>query len=108
MGVADDCKHAFLELKWKKIHRYLVFKIDEKTKQVVVEKTGGPAESYDDFTSSLPTIAGTLSMTSILSPTRTVRKERSSSLHRNEFHPPSHFNSPTIHQAHTQFRPVPI
>jgi len=54
MGVADDCKHAFLELKRKKIHRYVVFKIDEKTKQVVVEKTGGPAESYDDFTASLP------------------------------------------------------
>ncbi|XP_057855393.1 actin-depolymerizing factor [Cryptomeria japonica] len=54
MGVADECKHAFLELKRKKVHRYVVFKIDEKTKQVVVEKTGGPAESYDDFTAALP------------------------------------------------------
>lgn len=28
--------------------------IDEKTKEVVVEKTGGPGESYDDFMASLP------------------------------------------------------
>ncbi|OMO62294.1 Actin-binding, cofilin/tropomyosin type [Corchorus olitorius] len=27
---------------------------DEKKKEVVVEKTGGPAESYDDLTASLP------------------------------------------------------
>lgn len=32
----------------------MVFKIDEKKKEVVVEKTGGPAESYDDFLASLP------------------------------------------------------
>ncbi|KAB2625641.1 actin-depolymerizing factor-like [Pyrus ussuriensis x Pyrus communis] len=28
------------------------FKIDEKKKEVVLEKTGGTAESYDDFTAS--------------------------------------------------------
>ena len=54
MGVADECKNVFLELKRKKVHRYIVFKIDEKAKQVVVDKTGGPAENYDDFTASLP------------------------------------------------------
>lgn len=54
MGVADHSKDTFLELKRKKVHRYVIFKIDEKKKEVVVEKTGGPAESYDDFTASLP------------------------------------------------------
>lgn len=54
MGVADHCKDTFLELQRKKVHRYVIFKIDEKKNEVVVEKTGGPAESYDDFTSSLP------------------------------------------------------
>lgn len=54
MGVADHSKATFLELQRKKIHRYVIFKIDEKKKEVVVEKTGGPAESYDDFTASLP------------------------------------------------------
>lgn len=36
------------------MYRYVIFKIDEKKNEVVVEKTGGPAESYDDFTASLP------------------------------------------------------
>ncbi|RVW86811.1 Actin-depolymerizing factor 11 [Vitis vinifera] len=54
MGVADHCKATYLELQRKKVHRYVIFKIDEKKKEVVVEKTGGPAESYDDFTASLP------------------------------------------------------
>ncbi|KAK1305040.1 hypothetical protein QJS10_CPA01g00730 [Acorus calamus] len=54
MGVADHCKHTFLELQRKKVHRYVIFKIDEKKKEVVVEKTGGPAESYDDFLAALP------------------------------------------------------
>ncbi|KAH9317754.1 hypothetical protein KI387_019523, partial [Taxus chinensis] len=54
MNVSDDCKSMFLELKRKKAHRYIIFKIDEKSKQVLVDKTGGAAESYDDFMASLP------------------------------------------------------
>ncbi|KAI3782977.1 hypothetical protein L2E82_13038 [Cichorium intybus] len=54
MGVADHCKRTFLELQRKKAHRYVIFKIDEKKNEVVVEKRGNPAESYDDFTSALP------------------------------------------------------
>lgn len=54
MGVADHSKTTFMELKQKKVHRYVIFKVDEKKREVVVEKTGGPAESYDDFAASLP------------------------------------------------------
>lgn len=54
MGVADHCKHTYLELQRKKVHRYVIFKIDEKRKEVIVEKTGFPAESYDDFMAALP------------------------------------------------------
>jgi cofilin len=54
MGVADESKTTFLELQRKKTHRYVVFKIDESKKEVVVEKTGNPTESYDDFLASLP------------------------------------------------------
>lgn len=54
MGVADHSMNTFMELKRKKVHRYVIFMIDEKTKEVVVEKTGGPGESYDDFMASLP------------------------------------------------------
>ncbi|KAJ6847491.1 actin-depolymerizing factor-like [Iris pallida] len=54
MGVSDDCKHIFLELQRKKTHRYVIFKIDEKRKEVIVDKTGGTAESFDDFMAALP------------------------------------------------------
>ncbi|KNA21242.1 hypothetical protein SOVF_045180 [Spinacia oleracea] len=54
LTIADDSKSTFLELKRKKDHRYVVFKIDEKKKEVVVDKTGTPSESYDDFLAALP------------------------------------------------------
>ncbi|KAK8694003.1 hypothetical protein V6N13_071567 [Hibiscus sabdariffa] len=54
MCAAAHTKDTFMELKRKKIYRYLVFRIDEKKREVVVEKTGNPAETYDDFTASLP------------------------------------------------------
>ncbi|KAK6929782.1 Actin-depolymerizing factor homology domain [Dillenia turbinata] len=54
MGVAEHSKFTYLELQRKKVHRYVIFKIDEKKREVVVEKTGGPTESYEDFTASLP------------------------------------------------------
>lgn len=50
----DDCKLRFLELKAKRTHRFIVFKIEEKQKQVVVEKVGEPAQGYEDFTACLP------------------------------------------------------
>ncbi|KAM7272224.1 hypothetical protein ACFE04_026887 [Oxalis oulophora] len=52
MAVHDDCKLKFLELKTKRNYRFIVFKIEAQ--QVVVDKLGGPGESYDDFTASLP------------------------------------------------------
>ncbi|KAL7177662.1 hypothetical protein ACSBR2_030927 [Camellia fascicularis] len=54
MDVAELSKSTYMELQWKKVHRYVIFMIDEKKNEVVVEKTGSPAESYDDFAASLP------------------------------------------------------
>ncbi|XP_068639860.1 actin-depolymerizing factor 5-like [Aristolochia californica] len=54
MSVTDECRNSFMELKWKKVHRYIVFKIDERSKTVTVDKVGGPAASYDDLAASLP------------------------------------------------------
>ncbi|KAE8099441.1 hypothetical protein FH972_017423 [Carpinus fangiana] len=54
MAVHDECKLKFLELKAKRTYRFIVFKIEEKQKQVIVEKVGEPAQSYEDFTASLP------------------------------------------------------
>lgn len=52
MAVDDECKLRFQELKAKRSHRFIVFKIDQQ--RVVVEKLGGPNESYDDFAASFP------------------------------------------------------
>ncbi|CAI0557749.1 unnamed protein product [Linum tenue] len=54
MWVSDECRNSFMEMKWKKVHRYIVFKIDEKTGLVAVDKVGGAGESYDDLAASLP------------------------------------------------------
>ncbi|CAN6320481.1 unnamed protein product [Urochloa humidicola] len=54
MAVDDDCKLKFMELKAKRTYRFVVFKIDEKQKQVVVEKLGEPNLTYDDFAATLP------------------------------------------------------
>lgn len=54
MGVNEHTKKIFTELQRKKMHRYVIFKVDEKKREVVVEKIGSPAESYEDFTAVLP------------------------------------------------------
>ncbi|MQL74740.1 hypothetical protein Taro_007096 [Colocasia esculenta] len=54
MAVNDDCKLRFLELKAKRTYRFVIYKIDEKLKQVVVDKLGEPTLGYEDFTASLP------------------------------------------------------
>lgn len=54
MAVNDDCKLKFLELKAKRTHRFIIFKIEEKLKQIIVEKLGDPLKSYEDFSASLP------------------------------------------------------
>ncbi|KAL2460002.1 Actin-depolymerizing factor 5 [Abeliophyllum distichum] len=39
MWVTEECKNSFMEMKWKKVHRYIVFKIDEGSKLVTVDKS---------------------------------------------------------------------
>ncbi|XP_054788966.1 actin-depolymerizing factor 7-like [Prosopis cineraria] len=52
MNVHDECKLKFLELKAKRNYRFIVFKIENQ--EVVVDKLGGPTQTYEDFTASLP------------------------------------------------------
>jgi cofilin len=52
MRVVDHSKNTFIELQRKKVHRYVIFKIEDKKMEVVVEKTGEPSESYEDFAAS--------------------------------------------------------
>ncbi|EES12628.1 hypothetical protein BDA96_06G189900 [Sorghum bicolor] len=54
MAVSDECKLKFQELKSKRSFRFITFKINEQTQQVVVDRLGQPGDSYDDFTGSMP------------------------------------------------------
>ncbi|XP_021753085.1 actin-depolymerizing factor 5-like [Chenopodium quinoa] len=54
MRVTEECKNSFMEMKWKKVHRYIVFKIDEKSGGFTVDKVGAAGEGYDDLAASLP------------------------------------------------------
>ncbi|KAG7538606.1 Actin-depolymerizing factor homology domain [Arabidopsis suecica] len=54
MAVHDDCKLKFMELKTKRTYRFIVYKIEELQKQVVVEKIGEPAETHEALAASLP------------------------------------------------------
>ncbi|CAN8271338.1 unnamed protein product [Cochlearia groenlandica] len=54
MHVAEECTSSYMEMKWKKIHSYIVFKIEEKSRKVTVDKLGGAGESYQDLAASLP------------------------------------------------------
>ncbi|KAK9055383.1 hypothetical protein SSX86_026466 [Deinandra increscens subsp. villosa] len=54
MAVHDECKLRFMELKSKRTFRYIIFKIEEKQKQVIVEKVGEPTQSHQDFAACLP------------------------------------------------------
>ncbi|KAK8926578.1 Actin-depolymerizing factor 7 [Platanthera zijinensis] len=54
MAVNDECKLKFLELKAKRTYRFIIYKIDEKSKQVTVENVGEPSLNYEDFTANLP------------------------------------------------------
>ncbi|XP_051121146.1 actin-depolymerizing factor 6-like [Andrographis paniculata] len=54
VAVNDECKLVFLELKARRAHRYVLFKLDDGSQQVVVDKVGPSSENYEDFTNSLP------------------------------------------------------
>ncbi|KVI04942.1 actin-depolymerizing factor 2-like [Cynara cardunculus var. scolymus] len=54
MAVHDECKLKFMDLKAKRTFRFIIYKIEEKQKQVIVEKLGEPAETYDEFAACLP------------------------------------------------------
>ncbi|XP_042000226.1 actin-depolymerizing factor 5-like [Salvia splendens] len=54
MRVTDECKNSFMEMKWKKVSRYIVFKIDEGSKRLTVDKVGAAGEGYDEMAAALP------------------------------------------------------
>ncbi|KAM0847412.1 hypothetical protein ACQ4PT_055029 [Festuca glaucescens] len=54
MAVSDECKLKFQDLKAKRSFRFITFKINEQTQQVVVDKLGQPGDTYADFAATMP------------------------------------------------------
>ena len=52
MAVSQECKTTFDEVKQKRLHRYIVYHIEDE-KMIVVEKIGSRDASYDDFLADL-------------------------------------------------------
>ncbi|KAJ6801673.1 actin-depolymerizing factor 5 isoform X1 [Iris pallida] len=54
MKVKEECRKWYTEMKWKRVHRFIVFKIEEGSKTIVVDKVGGPGEGYPQLAAALP------------------------------------------------------
>eukprot|EP01038_Epipyxis_sp_PR26KG_P009192 gene9192-12397_t len=51
-SISEECVEKFQELKLRRKHRYIVYRIGESG--IEVERLGGRKESYEEFKSSLP------------------------------------------------------
>uniref|UniRef100_A0A1D1Y5J6 Actin-depolymerizing factor 5 n=1 Tax=Anthurium amnicola TaxID=1678845 RepID=A0A1D1Y5J6_9ARAE len=54
IDVSEECRNSFMDMKWKRVHRYVVYKIDERSGVVTVDKVGAPGEGYEELAASLP------------------------------------------------------
>ncbi|KAI0763581.1 recombinant Actophorin [Trametes elegans] len=54
VGVNPECLDAFQELKLGKKNKYIIYKLSPDNTEIVVEKRGPPASTYDDFLAELP------------------------------------------------------
>jgi cofilin len=53
VNVDDECKTAFQEMKLGHKHRYIVFKLTDDLKRIVVETRAEPSQTYDDFKAAM-------------------------------------------------------
>ena len=54
MAVSDECVLKFQELKLNHTLRYVIFKMNEKNTEVIVEATADKTATYDQFIAALP------------------------------------------------------
>merc|ERR1712071_443756 len=51
---ADECLKEFEDMKIRNAYQYIVFKITDDKKSIVIDVKGEPGASFEDFTSNLP------------------------------------------------------
>ncbi|KAI9231996.1 MAG: hypothetical protein BYD32DRAFT_429447 [Podila humilis] len=52
--VQSKCLDTFQELKLKKNHKYIIYKISDDLKSIEIEKSSDASATYDDFLGDLP------------------------------------------------------
>ena len=52
-AVNDECQLKFVELKSKRAHRFITYKLQD-SKEIIVEIVGERTATYEDFTNTLP------------------------------------------------------
>jgi len=53
VNVTDDCKHTYDKLHMGKAFRYIIYKLTDDLKDIVVDKTGDRDSSYENFTQEM-------------------------------------------------------
>lgn len=53
VGLGPNCVSTFEELKLKKTYSFIIFKLSDDKKSIIVDKTSND-ESYEEFTAALP------------------------------------------------------
>jgi len=54
VAVNDEIVTKFTELKLGHQHRFLIFKLNDTNTEVVLEKSGPPSATYDEFVACMP------------------------------------------------------
>jgi len=50
----DACVNMFNEFKLRKTHNWITFKLNDALTEIVIDKTGDPSSTYDEFLKTLP------------------------------------------------------
>ncbi|KAI9278604.1 actin depolymerizing factor [Phascolomyces articulosus] len=54
VAVNSECLELFQEFKLRKKYKYIIFKLSDDNKEIVVEKTAPETATYDEFLQCLP------------------------------------------------------
>ncbi|CAO3630842.1 unnamed protein product [Cunninghamella blakesleeana] len=54
VAVAPACLEAFQELKLGKKYKYIIYKLSDDRKEIIIDKTAESVGSYEEFISQLP------------------------------------------------------
>jgi len=50
----DSCINIFNQFKLKNNHKYITFRLSDDLTKIIIDKTGSPSATYDEFLSALP------------------------------------------------------